>query len=452
MGDTKTYTDKTGNYSGGALEGLDTDIAEVTVTGEDAQAVEKRAKVQLATSEGHFDGTEKTLDDCLFTFAAADGQDNTYTMSAKDGDKTVYVNYRSAASAGTVCAETTANIKLEERTDDQTFELFDQTPGNHGNRLYFYKDNEGKLHFDRNTGDHANCRMELYKKAANGSAESAIPGYEKVTGLDQITDGGKYLIAAKAASGAYYVVNPSSAGEKYKHVAKVVEENVPVEEELAVALGTTKDYNDGGEKKISKCLFTFTKQGDDGTFKISAVTDDGKTVYLGPKSSSSAQKPTVATEAVITVAKSGDGFSLEQKEGTQASGYLYFWKDNESKLHFDRNSSVDGNGKCNFELYKKSDAKSESKIAGYEKLTEVSEIQDGGQYLIAMQATVAGNSYYLLNPSLGSNVHNYVAKVTDHMYKDETIGAKTDIAITGKAEGKTSVKIGEKTYFIFSKE
>lgn len=41
--------------------------------------------------------------------------------------------------------------------------------------------------------------------------------------------------------------------------------------------------------------------------------------------------------------------------------------------------------------------------------------------------------------------------MTDHMYKDETIGAKTDIAITGKAEGKTSVKIGEKTYFIFVK-
>ena len=89
VGDTKTYTDKTGNYSGGALEGgLIRTSLEVTVTGEDAQAVEKRAKVQLATSEGHFDGTEKTLDDCLFTFAAADGQDNTYTMSAKDGDKT----------------------------------------------------------------------------------------------------------------------------------------------------------------------------------------------------------------------------------------------------------------------------------------------------------------------------------------------------------------------------
>ena len=451
VGDTKTYTDETGNYSGSALDGLNKEIAEVTLTGEDAQAVEKQAKAQLATSEAHFDGTEKSLDDCLFTFASVEGQDNTYTMSAKDGDKTVYVNYRNAAPAGKVCAETTANIKLEERSDGQTFELFDQTAGTNGNRLYFHKDNESKLHFDRNTGDHANCRMELYKKAANSSAESAIPGYEKVTELSQITDGGKYLIAAKAATGAYYVVNPSAAGEKYKHVAKVIEETVPVEQELAVALGTTKDYNDGGEKKISKCLFTFTKQGEDGKFKISSVTDDGKTVYLGPKSSSSAQKPLVEAEAVITVAKSGDGFSLEQKEGTQASGYLYFWKDDANKLHFDRNSSVDGNGKCNFELYKKSEAQSENGIAGYEKLNEVSEIQDGGQYLIAMQATVAGNSYYLLNPSLGSSAHNYTAKVTDHMYKDETSGSKTDIAITGKAEGKTSVKIGEKTYFIFVK-
>ena len=41
--------------------------------------------------------------------------------------------------------------------------------------------------------------------------------------------------------------------------------------------------------------------------------------------------------------------------------------------------------------------------------------------------------------------------ITGKMYEDETIGAKTDITITGKAEGKTSVKIGNKTYFIFVK-
>ena len=449
VGDTKTYTDKTGNYSGSALEGLNKDIADVTLTGEDAQAVEKQVKAQLATSEAHFDGAEKSLDECLFTFASVEGQDNTYTMSAKDGDKTVYVNYRSAASAGTVCAEASANIKLEERSDDQTFELLDQTAGANGNRLYFHKDNESKLCFDRNTGDHANCRMELYKKAANSSAESAIPGYEKVTGLSQITSGEKYLIAAKAATGTYYVVNPSAAGEKYKHVAKVVEETIPVKQEAAVALGSNAQFNDRGEKKISKCLFTFDKQAEEGKYKISATTEDGQKVYLGPKSAASAQTPLTTTEAVITVAKTDKGFTLNQMENSANGGYLYFWKDNEGKFHFDRNSSVDPNGKCEFELYKKADNAEAAEIPGYEKLNDMSEIEANGQYLIAMKAK--DNKYYLLNPATGNDKYSYVAKVTGEMYKDETIGAKTDIAITGKSEGKTSVKIGNKTYFIFVK-
>ena len=449
VGDTKTYTDKTGNYSGSALEGLNKDIADVTLTGEDAQAVEKQVKAQLATSEAHFDGAEKSLDECLFTFASVEGQDNTYTMSAKDGDKTVYVNYRSAASAGTVCAEASANIKLEERSDDQTFELLDQTAGANGNRLYFHKDNESKLCFDRNTGDHANCRMELYKKAANSSAESAIPGYEKVTGLSQITSGEKYLIAAKAATGTYYVVNPSAAGEKYKHVAKVVEETIPVKQEAAVALGSNAQFNDRGEKKISKCLFTFDKQAEEGKYKISATTEDGQKVYLGPKSAASAQTPLTTTEAVITVAKTDKGFTLNQMENSANGGYLYFWKDNEGKFHFDRNSSVDPNGKCEFELYKKADNAEAAEIPGYEKLNDMSEIEANGQYLIDMKAK--DNKYYLLNPATGNDKYSYVAKVTGEMYKDETIGAKTDIAITGKSEGKTSVKIGNKTYFIFVK-
>ena len=77
----------------------------------------------------------------------------------------------------------------------------------------------------------------------------------------------------------------------------------------------------------------------------------------------------------------------------------------------------------------------------------MSEIEANGQYLIAMKAK--DNKYYLLNPAAGNEKYKYVAKVTGEMYEDETIGAKTDITITGKAEGKTSVKIGDKTYFIF---
>lgn len=445
-GETKTYTDTTGNYSNSDLSSVDTKVAEVTVTGEDAQAVEKHAEAQFATAKAKFDGEEVSLENCLFTFEKVEGQENIYTMSAKAGEETVYVNYKNASPSGKVCATTAANIKLEAKSD-QTFELLDQSEGANGNRLYFYKTNESELRFDRNRDDHDNCHMELYKKAANDNTESAIPGYEKITELSQITSGEKYLIAAKAATGTYYVVNPSNANEIYKHVAKVVEKTIPVEKEAAVALGSNAQFNDGGEKKIGTCLFTFDKQAEDGKYKIFATTESGQKVYLGPKSAATAQTPLTATETVITVAKTGKGFTLAQMESATNSGYLYFWKDDENKFHFDRYSSVDSSGKCEFELYKKADNAETSEIPGYVKLNDMSEIEANGQYLIAMKAK--DNKYYLLNPAAGNEKYKYVAKVTGEMYEDETIGAKTDITITGKAEGKTSVKIGDKTYFIF---
>jgi len=428
------------------LSSVDTKVAEVTVTGEDAQAVEKHAEAQFATAKAKFDGEEVSLENCLFTFEKVEGQENIYTMSAKAGEETVYVNYKNASPSGKVCATTAANIKLEAKSD-QTFELLDQSEGANGNRLYFYKTNESELRFDRNRDDHDNCHMELYKKAANDNTESAIPGYEKITELSQITSGEKYLIAAKAATGTYYVVNPSNANEIYKHVAKVVEKTIPVEKEAAVALGSNAQFNDGGEKKIGTCLFTFDKQAEDGKYKIFATTESGQKVYLGPKSAATAQTPLTATETVITVAKTGKGFTLAQMESATNSGYLYFWKDDENKFHFDRYSSVDSSGKCEFELYKKADNAETSEIPGYVKLNDMSEIEANGQYLIAMKAK--DNKYYLLNPAAGNEKYKYVAKVTGEMYEDETIGAKTDITITGKAEGKTSVKIGDKTYFIF---
>lgn len=56
VGDTKTYTDKAGNYSDSTLDGLDKNIADVTLVGEDAQAVEKQVKAQLATAQANFNG------------------------------------------------------------------------------------------------------------------------------------------------------------------------------------------------------------------------------------------------------------------------------------------------------------------------------------------------------------------------------------------------------------
>ena len=62
------------------------------------------------------------------------------------------------------------------------------------------------------------------------SEESELPGYEKVTEIAQITNGGQYLIAAKANDGSYYVVNPASGSNNFDHVAKVIKEQVEVKD------------------------------------------------------------------------------------------------------------------------------------------------------------------------------------------------------------------------------
>lgn len=154
-----------------------------------------------------------------------------------------------------------------------------------------------------------------------------MPGYEKVTDISQLTSGTKYLITAKADDGTYYAVNPSAASSNFNHVAKVVEENIPIKEEASVALGTNAQFDNGGEKKISKCLFTFDKQeGTENQYKITAVTEDGKKVYLGPKSSSGANRPLVETEAVITVAKMEKHLRYSRQKTLQTANICIFGK------------------------------------------------------------------------------------------------------------------------------
>lgn len=445
IGDTKSYVDKTGNYADSSLEGLDKTVAEVELKGEDPQTVETQVKAQLATAAAQFDGEKKSLDSCLFTFDKVDGKDNTYQISAQAGDTKVYVSHKNAPSQ-CVTTATAAEIQLEQK-EDGTIGLNDTSAGNNGGRLYFWKDNTSKLHFDRNTGDHANCHLELWKKAAKASAESEIPGYEKVTGIADVTNGGKYLIAAKASDGNYYVVNPSAGSKNFEHVAKVAKEQVEAKPEAAVQLGSDAQF-DGAEKKISGCLFTFDKQ-DDGKFIISSTTTDGQTVYLTPKMAASATTPLTTTRAAIDVAKGSQGFTFTQTEGGTMGGILFFWKDDTAKLHFDRNSTVDANGRCDFDIYRQSETTTDSGIAGYEKVTELTELKDNEQYLIAAKANNGSN--YLLNPAQGTDKYSYVAKVTGKMYEGETTTAKTEIAITGKAEGQTSVTIGDVTYYIFVK-
>ena len=442
IGDTKTYVDKTGNYADSSLEGLDKTIAEVELKGEDSQTVETQVKAQLATAQANFDGEKKSLDSCLFTFDKVENKDNTYKISAQAGDAKVYVNHKTAPSK-CVCTTTETEILLEQKADG-TVALKDLSSGATGSYLYFWKADNSKLHFDRNSSADANCQLELWKKAGKASEESELPGYEKVTEIAQITNGGQYLIAAKANDGSYYVVNPASSANNYEHVAKVNKEEVEVTPEVAVQLGTDAQFN-GEKHEISSCLFTFDKQ-EDGKYIVSSATADGQKVYLTPKTAEQANRPLTTTLASINVIDRESGkVSFKQEGNSGAGGTLYFHRD-VNKLYYDRQANLDEN--CEFELFKLSETVENSDIAGYEKVA-FADIKDDGQYLIAAKAS--DGKYYLLNPAQGAEKYGYVAKVTDEMYKGETTTAKTEITITGKAEGQTSVTIGDTTYYIVVK-
>ena len=71
------------------------------------------------------------------------------------------------------------NRNLLEQKADGTVALKDLSSGATGSYLYFWKADNSKLHFDRNSSADANCQLELWKKAGKASEESELPGYEK---------------------------------------------------------------------------------------------------------------------------------------------------------------------------------------------------------------------------------------------------------------------------------
>ncbi|WP_461810653.1 sialidase family protein [Faecalimonas sp.] len=438
VGDTKTYTDQTGNYSDDTLENLNKNIADIGLEGENAKEVENVSKAKLATANGKFDGQETSLDNCLFTFQSVNGQANTYTISAKSGETTVYLSHKNAPSK-CACTVTSANIQLEQK-ENGTFALADTSSGNNGKYLYFWKGDTSKLHFDRNSSADNNCKFELYKKVEK--EQSDILGYKKVTQLSEIANGERYLISSKAADGTIYVLHPSNTTSSFNHVAKVVKQQIGTKPEAEIQLGTNAQFS-GEKKKISSSLFTFNKK-DNGKFVISAITAKGEKVYLTPKTATSANKPFTQTSADLTVTKeNGGAFSFKQEGEGHSGGYLYFHKE-AGKLYFDRNGSMHDN--CKFSIYKASQTAKDSEILGYVKLKDLSEIEDNGQYLICAKAADGKN--YLLNPSQETEKYAYVAKVTGIMYEGQSEKAKTTITITGKAEGKTEETIGKTTYYI----
>ncbi len=435
MGETKTYTDKTNNYENQVnRDDLDENIAQVTVTG----SWNTEQKALLSSSGATFEGQEISLDDCLYTFEAT-GTENTYIIKGSANGTPVYLKHGSG-SLGFPNQSSSAQITVAKNENNATFTLAEGS-----SNLYFHKQ-AGGLRFDRYGGSHDNCWFEFYTKSDSAPENSPIQGYAKVTSLDGITAGKQYLIASHAADGKYYLLHPSIDGSnKYDHVAKVGE--IPITEtqtkaQLATAVG---EFEQGEIVSLSECEYTFTATDTTNTYTIKGSAN-GTEVYV-KVNSASLGCPNAEGSANVLLAQNTDATnpSFSIKEGGRV---LYFHKTAKTDgryLIFDRQSSADAN--CWYELYTKSESAPEnSPIKGYEKVTSLSNIETGKKYLIASKVTSDGvDSYYLLYPSTGNQKYNHVAKVINIQ---PNVKGTTEIEFIGVTEGKTSVVVGNTTYYI----
>ena len=216
-GDSKSFTDNSGYYGDADISELDTAVAELVMTGEE---VTTNAAQVLST------GSNIDLDSCQYTFTAtADGY---YEVSATTADGTVvYLNHFSTTNNNIPNITTPAGkIAVLQGSVDGMFQLQAQViEGGSGNARTLHFHAESSTPYWNRCGSDTTykCHEYLYRKAADGeTASEEIPGYIRITSLDEVVDGGKYLIAAKNDAGNWYVLNPASTTTSLDHVAQIM--------------------------------------------------------------------------------------------------------------------------------------------------------------------------------------------------------------------------------------
>ena len=216
-GDSVSFTDNSGYYAEDDISELDTDVATLTMTGEETTT--NAAKVLGS-------GANIDLDSCQYTFTATD--DGYYTVSATTADGTeVFLNHFSTTNNNIPNLTAPAGkIAILESEHEHMFKLQAQIiEGGSGAARGLHFHTEYSTPYWNRCGNDSSykCHEYLYRKAADGeTASTEVPGYVHITSLDQIENGGQYLIVAKNDEGTWYVLNPSTSDDKFNHVAQIM--------------------------------------------------------------------------------------------------------------------------------------------------------------------------------------------------------------------------------------
>ena len=214
-GESVIYTDNSGYYPNPDLSELDTNVATVTVTG--SETTTNAAQVLS-------NGANVDLDACRYTFTA--NEDGTYVISNTVGDTTVYLNHYLTSNNNVPNITTAGNIAVTAGTEAGMFKLQAQVQeGGSGvaRTLHFHAE-ASTPYWNRCGSDTSyKCQEYLFRKAADGeTAGTDIPGYVQLTSVDEIENGGQYLIAAKNDAGNWYVLNPATSTTSLDHIAQIV--------------------------------------------------------------------------------------------------------------------------------------------------------------------------------------------------------------------------------------
>lgn len=200
--DTQTYT-------------ADTD--EFTNSNPDAVSVEftdNYSSTAQMGSDANFDGQQIPLTDALYTFTQTpEGQWYVSSMGV----------HLTIDTPGQPSTKDRAPITINRIGDADTYFQF---VDDRGEALYMWRDGEKIYQFDQamdyrpGEGDHAGTIFKVFRPCEIGEESSVndpVPGYVEV---DQIVDGGKYLIGCEI-NGSYYFLYPSlSSNNVFTHTVK----------------------------------------------------------------------------------------------------------------------------------------------------------------------------------------------------------------------------------------
>jgi len=268
-GFSQTITDNSGYYVNADISELDTDVATLTMTGEE---------VTTNAAQVLSNGANIDLDTCQYTFTAT--EDGYYEVSATTLDgETVYLNHFSTTNNNipNVTAPV-GKIAILESAHQDMFKLQAQIiEGGSGAARGLHFHTEAATPYWNRCGNDSSvkCHEYLYRKAGEGdTASTEIPGYVRITSLDEIVDGGKYLIAAKNDAGNWFVLNPSVSTDKWGHVAQIAGSTTVGYTELTFT-GVGKGYT---EVVVGSTIYKLTVHGADDIYldvgESITVTDD----------------------------------------------------------------------------------------------------------------------------------------------------------------------------------